>query len=102
MLKLEIIVKLIITITCLLSQIYIKTLIWFSRAEPQIFSLFLITQCLIFSIIYLVFFSSATNAGVIAGATVGCIVGVVLILLVIFFLWTRRKDTEDDIANEIK
>ncbi|XP_057177031.1 endothelial cell adhesion molecule a isoform X2 [Triplophysa rosa] len=45
---------------------------------------------------------TSTNAGVIAGATVGCIVGVVLIILVIFFLWTRRKDTEDDIANEIK
>lgn len=45
---------------------------------------------------------TSPNAGVIAGATVGCIVGVVLIILVIFFLWTRRKDTEDDIANEIK
>lgn len=45
---------------------------------------------------------TATNAGVIAGATVGSVVGFILILLVLIFLWTRRRDTEDDLANDIK
>ncbi|KAB5543539.1 hypothetical protein PHYPO_G00080360 [Pangasianodon hypophthalmus] len=46
---------------------------------------------------------TSTNAGVIAGATVGALVGLILIILVIVFLWTRkRKDTEDDLANDIK
>ncbi|KAL7847266.1 hypothetical protein SRHO_G00222460 [Serrasalmus rhombeus] len=45
---------------------------------------------------------TSTDAGVIAGATVGAVVGFVLIVLFIIFLWTRRKDTEEDLANDIK
>ncbi|XP_028839719.1 endothelial cell adhesion molecule a [Denticeps clupeoides] len=45
---------------------------------------------------------TATNAGVIAGATVAAVIGLILIILIIIFLWTRKKDTEDDLANEIK
>ncbi|XP_072515266.1 endothelial cell adhesion molecule a [Salminus brasiliensis] len=45
---------------------------------------------------------TSTNAGVIAGATVGAVVGFVLIVLFIIFLWTRRRDTEEDLANDIK
>ncbi|KAK3550363.1 hypothetical protein QTP86_025131 [Hemibagrus guttatus] len=46
---------------------------------------------------------TSSNAGVIAGATVGALVGLILIILVIFFLWTRRrKDAEEDLANDIK
>lgn len=45
---------------------------------------------------------TATNAGVIAGATVGSVVGFILILLVLIFLWTRRRDAEDELANDIK
>lgn len=45
----------------------------------------------------------AANAGVIAGATVGALVGLILIILVIVFMCTRRKkDTEEDLANDIK
>lgn len=44
-----------------------------------------------------------SNAGVIAGATVGALVGLILIILVIVFMCTRRKkDTEEDLANDIK
>ncbi|KAL6473083.1 hypothetical protein MHYP_G00192710 [Metynnis hypsauchen] len=45
---------------------------------------------------------TSTDAGVIAGATVGAVVGFVLIVLFIIFLWTRRRDTEEDLANDIK
>ncbi|XP_076876582.1 endothelial cell adhesion molecule a [Brachyhypopomus gauderio] len=48
---------------------------------------------------------SATNAGVIAGATVGAIVCLILLILLIFlilYLWKRRRTTEDDLANDIK
>ncbi|KAI4881412.1 hypothetical protein NFI96_027130 [Prochilodus magdalenae] len=45
---------------------------------------------------------TATNAGVIAGATVGAVVGFVLIVVFILFLWTRKKDAEEDLANDIK
>lgn len=46
---------------------------------------------------------TSSNAGVIAGATVGALVGLILIMLVIVFLWTqRRKDAEEDLANDIK
>uniref|UniRef100_A0A673JSS5 Endothelial cell-selective adhesion molecule-like n=1 Tax=Sinocyclocheilus rhinocerous TaxID=307959 RepID=A0A673JSS5_9TELE len=45
---------------------------------------------------------TSTNAGMIAGVTVGCIVALILIILFFFFMWTRRKDTEEDLANEIK
>ncbi len=38
----------------------------------------------------------------IAGVTVGCIVALILIILFLFFMWTRRKDTEEDLANDIK
>lgn len=45
----------------------------------------------------------ATNVGVIAGATVGSVVAVILLLLLCFvFLVKRRRDNEDDMANEIK
>ncbi|XP_052423799.1 endothelial cell adhesion molecule a isoform X1 [Carassius gibelio] len=45
---------------------------------------------------------TSTNAGMIAGVTVGCIVALILIILFLVFMWTRRKDTEEDLANEIK
>ncbi|XP_030648382.1 endothelial cell adhesion molecule a [Chanos chanos] len=45
---------------------------------------------------------TSTNAGVIAGATVGAVVGFILIILFLVFLWTRRKESEEDLANEIK
>ncbi|XP_063058812.1 endothelial cell adhesion molecule a [Engraulis encrasicolus] len=45
---------------------------------------------------------TATRAGVIAGATVGSVIGFILLILFLIFLWTRRRDTEDDLANEIK
>lgn len=47
-------------------------------------------------------FPTATNAGMIAGVTVGCIVALILIILFLVFMWTRRKDTEEDLANDIK
>lgn len=47
-------------------------------------------------------FPTATNAGMIAGVTVGCIVALILIILFLVFMWTRRKDAEEDLANEIK
>ncbi|XP_062870141.1 endothelial cell adhesion molecule a [Trichomycterus rosablanca] len=45
---------------------------------------------------------TASNAGVIAGATVGALVGLVLIILFVLFFWKRRKDSEEDLANDIK
>nr|XP_040037808.1 endothelial cell adhesion molecule a [Gasterosteus aculeatus aculeatus] len=46
---------------------------------------------------------TSTNVGVIAGATVGSVVAVILLLLLCFvFLVKRRRDNEDDMANEIK
>ncbi|XP_035482033.1 endothelial cell adhesion molecule a [Scophthalmus maximus] len=46
---------------------------------------------------------SSTNAGMIAGATVGSVVGFIFLLVIcLFFLARRRRDSEDDIANEIK
>lgn len=42
------------------------------------------------------------NAGVIAGATLGCIAGLILIGIFVYYMWTRRKETEDDLANDIK
>ncbi|XP_058482385.1 endothelial cell adhesion molecule a [Solea solea] len=47
---------------------------------------------------------SPNRAGVIAGATVGAVVGFLILLLCIcgFFLLKRRRDNEDDMANEIK
>ncbi|KAL2094364.1 hypothetical protein ACEWY4_009083 [Coilia grayii] len=45
---------------------------------------------------------TASKAGVIAGATVGSVVGFIIIILFLIFLWSRRRGTEDDLANEIK
>ncbi|KAM6969881.1 endothelial cell adhesion molecule a isoform 1-T1 [Aplochiton taeniatus] len=45
---------------------------------------------------------TSTNAGVIAGATVGSVLGLVFIVLFIIFLLKRRRDTEEDLANDIK
>ncbi|XP_067289536.1 endothelial cell adhesion molecule a [Pseudorasbora parva] len=45
---------------------------------------------------------TSTNAGMIAGVTFGCIVALILIIIFLVFMWTRRKDTEEDLANEIK
>ncbi|XP_026075701.1 endothelial cell-selective adhesion molecule-like isoform X1 [Carassius auratus] len=44
---------------------------------------------------------TSTNAGMIAGVTVGCILALILIILFFVFMWTRRKDTEEDLANDI-
>lgn len=45
----------------------------------------------------------ATNVGMIVGAAVGCVVGLILLLLICFvFFVRRRRDGEDDMANEIK
>ncbi|KAG7471335.1 hypothetical protein MATL_G00123530 [Megalops atlanticus] len=46
--------------------------------------------------------SASTNAGVIAGATVGSVVGFVAIVLFLVFILRRRRDTEEDMANDIK
>ncbi|KAI3373316.1 hypothetical protein L3Q82_006390 [Scortum barcoo] len=46
---------------------------------------------------------SSTNVGMIVGATVGSVVGFIfLLLLCLVFLVKRRRDNEDDLANEIK
>ena len=44
----------------------------------------------------------ASNAGMIAAATVGSIVGLVAMVLFLIFILKRRRDTEEEIANEIK
>lgn len=45
----------------------------------------------------------ATNAGVIVGATLGSVFGFVfLLILCMWFVLRRRRDTEDDMANDIK
>lgn len=45
----------------------------------------------------------ANRAGVIAGATVGSVLGALFLLLICyFFLVKKRRDIEDDMANEIK
>ncbi|XP_019713293.1 endothelial cell adhesion molecule a [Hippocampus comes] len=47
--------------------------------------------------------STSNKVGVIVGATVGTVVGVLcLILICVFFLKKRQRDNEDDMANEIK
>jgi LPXTG-motif cell wall-anchored protein len=38
----------------------------------------------------------------IAGAVVGALVGFVILLVFIFFLLKRRRDNEEEIANDIK
>ncbi|CAL8305416.1 unnamed protein product [Gadus morhua 'NCC'] len=45
---------------------------------------------------------SSTNSGMIAGAVVGALVGFVILLVFIFFLLKRRRDNEEEIANDIK
>ncbi|KAM9455337.1 endothelial cell adhesion molecule a [Clarias gariepinus] len=46
---------------------------------------------------------TSSKAGVIAGATIGVLLGLILIILAIIFFWGRRKkETEDDLANDIK
>lgn len=41
--------------------------------------------------------------GKIVGATVGSVLGFLILLLIgLFFLLKRRRDNEDDMANEIK
>lgn len=46
---------------------------------------------------------SSTNVGMIVGAVVGSVVGFLcLLLLCVFYLFKRRRDSEDDMANEIK
>ncbi len=46
---------------------------------------------------------AATNVGMIVGATVGSVAGFIFLLLVcLIFLMRRRRDSEDDMANEIK
>ncbi|KAM4620956.1 endothelial cell adhesion molecule a [Polymixia lowei] len=45
---------------------------------------------------------TSTNAGMIAGATVGSVVGFIILLLFLIFLLKRRRDSEDDMANDIK
>ncbi|XP_019940867.2 endothelial cell adhesion molecule a [Paralichthys olivaceus] len=46
---------------------------------------------------------SSTNVGMIVGATVGSVAAFILLLLIcLVFLVRRRRDSEDDMANEIK
>ncbi|XP_042270867.1 endothelial cell-selective adhesion molecule [Thunnus albacares] len=45
---------------------------------------------------------TSSNAGMIAAATVGSIVGLVAMVLFLIFILKRRRDTEEEIANEIK
>lgn len=44
----------------------------------------------------------ASNGGVIAAATLGSIVGLVAMVLFLIFILRKRRDTEEEIANEIK
>ncbi|KAM6983699.1 endothelial cell adhesion molecule a [Tautogolabrus adspersus] len=48
--------------------------------------------------------TSSNNVGMIVGAVVGSIAGIIFLLLLgwFFFLMKRRRDNEDDMANEIK
>ncbi|XP_056139692.1 endothelial cell-selective adhesion molecule [Lampris incognitus] len=45
---------------------------------------------------------TSSNAGVIAAATLGSIVGLVAMVLFLIFILRRKRDTEEEIANEIK
>ncbi|XP_059930729.1 endothelial cell-selective adhesion molecule isoform X2 [Gadus macrocephalus] len=45
---------------------------------------------------------SASNTGVIAVATLGSVVGLVALVLFLIFILRRTRDTEEEIANEIK
>ncbi|XP_064207139.1 endothelial cell adhesion molecule a [Anguilla rostrata] len=46
--------------------------------------------------------NTSSSAGVIAGATVGSVLVFLALLLILIFFLKRRKDSEDDIANDIK
>ncbi|XP_072569761.1 endothelial cell-selective adhesion molecule [Paramormyrops kingsleyae] len=46
--------------------------------------------------------STVSNAGVIAGATIGALLGLVAIVFFVYFILKRKKESEDDIANDIK
>uniref|UniRef100_A0A3B5B0N0 Endothelial cell-selective adhesion molecule-like n=1 Tax=Stegastes partitus TaxID=144197 RepID=A0A3B5B0N0_9TELE len=43
-----------------------------------------------------------SNAGMIAAATLGSVVGLVAMVLFLIFILRRRRDTEEEIANEIE
>ncbi|KAK9536040.1 hypothetical protein VZT92_005858 [Zoarces viviparus] len=45
---------------------------------------------------------TSTNVGMIVGATLGSVIGFIFLLLCLLFLVKRRRDNEDDMANEIK
>ncbi|XP_061915889.1 endothelial cell-selective adhesion molecule [Entelurus aequoreus] len=45
---------------------------------------------------------TSSNAGVIAAATLGSMVGLVAMAIFLIFLLRRRRDTEEETANEIK
>ncbi|KAK6317293.1 hypothetical protein J4Q44_G00126930 [Coregonus suidteri] len=45
---------------------------------------------------------TSTNTGMIAGATVGSVLGLIFIILFLVCLLRRRRDSEDDLANDIK
>ncbi|XP_068173357.1 endothelial cell-selective adhesion molecule isoform X2 [Antennarius striatus] len=45
---------------------------------------------------------TSSNAGMIAAATLGSIVGLVAMTLFLIFILRRRRDTEEEIANDIK
>lgn len=45
---------------------------------------------------------TSTNAGMIAGATVGSVLGFIFIILFLVCLLKRRRDAEEDLANDIK
>ncbi|XP_067307953.1 endothelial cell-selective adhesion molecule isoform X3 [Pseudorasbora parva] len=46
--------------------------------------------------------STPNNAWVIAGATVGSVVGLMALVLFLIFILRRNHDTEDEVANDIK
>ncbi|KAM6933584.1 endothelial cell-selective adhesion molecule isoform 1-T1 [Xenentodon cancila] len=45
---------------------------------------------------------TSSNAGMIAAATLGSVVGLVAMVLFLIFLLKRRRDSEEEMANEIK
>ncbi|KAK2912364.1 hypothetical protein Q8A73_006477 [Channa argus] len=45
---------------------------------------------------------ASSNAGMMVGATLGSVLGLVAIVLFFFFILKRRRDTEEEVANEIK
>ncbi|XP_037836461.1 endothelial cell-selective adhesion molecule [Kryptolebias marmoratus] len=45
---------------------------------------------------------TSSNAGMIAAATLGSVVGLVAMMLFLIFILRRRRDTEEEMANEIK